>query len=98
MKKVNIGLVVRTYDEVGNFTEIRRDHVSCDNIPDEMKKALMAGEVVSVNLMSNVEALYATNKPFVWSLFAIIARISILSSKYSQKRFITRSESRISIK
>ena len=58
MKKVNIGLVVRTYDEVGNFTEIRRDHVSCDNIPDEMKKELMAGEVVSVKLMSNVEALY----------------------------------------
>ena len=56
MRTVNIGLVVRTYDETGCFIETRKDKVSCKSIPDDVMKDLMAGEVIRVQLMPNVEA------------------------------------------
>jgi hypothetical protein len=51
-------LVVRTYDETGCFYETREDNVSCKSIPDDVMKALVAGEVIRVQLMPNVEAFY----------------------------------------
>lgn len=57
MKKVNIGLVVRAYDEIGNFKETR-----CENLPDipndGIMKDIIAGEVVCVQLTPYVEAFY----------------------------------------
>ena len=58
MKKINIGVVVRIHDEAGNFEEVRYDHVSCENIPSDIMDDLMAGEVISVQLMPNAEAFY----------------------------------------
>ena len=58
MRKVNIGLVVRTYDETGCFYETREDKISCKSIPDDVMKDLMSGEVIRVQLMPNVEAFY----------------------------------------
>lgn len=58
MKKINIGLVVRTYDETGCFYETRKDKVSYKSIPDDIMKELIAGELVCVQLMPNVEVFY----------------------------------------
>ena len=46
MKKINIGLVVRTYDESGNCKERRYDNVSCKGAPDDiMKDIIITGNI-----------------------------------------------------
>jgi hypothetical protein len=58
MRKVNIGMVVRTYDETGCYFETRDDKISCKSIPEDVMKELMCGEVICVQLAPNVEAFY----------------------------------------
>ena len=58
MKEINIGAVVRTYNKIGGFEEMRYNHISCDNMPSEIRAALIAGELICVQLMSNAEAFY----------------------------------------
>lgn len=58
MKKINIGLVVRTYDESGNCKEGRYDNVSCKGAPDDIMKDIINGEAIQVRLMPNVDAFY----------------------------------------
>ena len=56
MKKINIGLVVRIYNENGNYQEKRYDNVSCEDVPDDIMKDIIKGEVIQVQLMPNVDA------------------------------------------
>ena len=58
MRKGNIGLVVRIYDETGGFYEIREDNLPHEIIPDEMMKCLMARELCTIQLSPNVKAFY----------------------------------------
>lgn len=58
MKKINIGVVVRIHNKASDFEEVRYDHVLCENIPSDIMENLMAGEVISVQLMPNAEVFY----------------------------------------
>lgn len=58
MKKINIGLIVRTYEEDGGFYETRKSHMPCKGMPKNIMKDLIAGEVVCVQVTPNVEAFY----------------------------------------
>ena len=58
MKKINVGLLVRTYDENGDYSERRCDNISCEGIPDDIMKDIINGELIQVHLMPNVEAFY----------------------------------------
>ena len=50
MKTVKICAVVRFYDEKGTYSETRYDNVSCENIPRDIMKELLDGEVICVNV------------------------------------------------
>ena len=57
MKEVNIGLVVRTYDDTGDYKEMRSENLPI--IRDcSIMKDIVAGEVVCVQLSPNVKAFY----------------------------------------
>jgi hypothetical protein len=58
MKTVKICTVVRVYDEKGTYSETRYDNVSCENIPRDIMKELLDGEVICVNVTPNVKAFY----------------------------------------
>ena len=58
MKEINIGVVVRTHNKTGGFEETRYNHISCKNIPSDIIDNLIAGELVCVQLMPDVEAFY----------------------------------------
>lgn len=65
MKTVKICAVVRLYDKTGNYSETRYDNVSCEDIPEDIMKDLLSGEVICVKIARNVEAFYF-NKPEDW--------------------------------
>ena len=58
MEKVNVGLIVRTYEEDGGFYETRRDHISCTYMSQDMMKDLISGEVIGVQITTDAEAFY----------------------------------------
>ena len=65
MKNAHICTVVRFYDEKGDYREKRYDNVYSKNIPNEIMKDLLAGEVICHNIAPNVEA-FCFNKPMDW--------------------------------
>ena len=58
MKKINIGLVLRIYEEGREVYETRKDHISSECMPEDIMKDLIAGEVICVQVTPNSEALY----------------------------------------
>jgi hypothetical protein len=65
MKNVRICSVVRFYDELGDYREKRYDNISCGDVPKDIMRDLVSGEVVCVKIAPNVEAFYF-KKPEDW--------------------------------
>lgn len=65
MNTAKICTVVRVYDEKGTYSETRYDNVSCENIPRDIMKELLDGEVICVDVDPNVKAFYFA-KPKDW--------------------------------
>ena len=58
MEEMNIGVVVRTYSQNGNFKETHYNNVSYRNMRADIIPDLIAGEIVCVKLTPNIAAFY----------------------------------------
>lgn len=66
MKSVKICVVVRSYDETGDYIETRSENVSCENLPSDIMNDLLKGKVICVKVAPHVEAFYFV-KPKDWT-------------------------------
>ena len=65
MNNVQIFAVVRFYKEDGDYSELRYDNVSCENLPEDDLEYLISGEVICVELTPNAKMFYFA-KPNDW--------------------------------
>ena len=65
VENINICMVIRTYDDMGDFEETRKDNIATENIPPDIMKVLISGELIRLKLMPNVGVFYF-EKPKSW--------------------------------
>lgn len=65
MRDIQICAVVRFYKEDGDYSELRYDNVSYENMPEDDLEYLISGEALCVDLTPNAKAFYFA-KPKDW--------------------------------